>query len=263
VLCISTQVIEAGVDVDFGSVIRYVAGLDSIAQSAGRCNRNGKPAKGRVLVVNPTDDNLDMLRDIKEGREQAIRVLEEFKRQPADFKDDIRGPTAIEMYFKYYFFNRAQQMDYPLSHGDKTGVDRDDTLLSLLASNRLSLEEFTRQFKKDYRWILRQSFMSAANAFSAIDAPTRGVIVQYGERGRQLVGDLCAAFEVERQFVLLQDAQRYSVNLYPHQLKQLEKQGALHEVQEGSGILFVEEEHYSDEFGLTMSPFGSQGAMFG
>ena len=56
VICISTQLIEAGVDIDFGAVIRYLAGLDSIAQSAGRCNRNGKQAGfGNVLIVNPAE----------------------------------------------------------------------------------------------------------------------------------------------------------------------------------------------------------------
>ncbi len=204
-----------------------------------------------------------MLHDIKEGKEQAIRVMDEFKRQPTDFKDDLLGPTATEVFFKYYFFNRESEMDYPIGRGDKKGVGRDDTLLSLLASNQLSLEEYSRQFKKDYRWIFRQSFMSAATAFHAIDAPTRGIIVQYGERGRQLVGDLCAAFEVEKQFALLRKAQRYSVNLYPHQLQQLERQGALHEVQKNSGILYVEKEYYSEEFGLSMSPVEFQDAMFG
>ncbi len=261
ILCISTQVIEAGVDVDFGSVIRYVAGLDSVAQSAGRCNRNGKRPKGRVLIVNPRDENLDTLVDIKEGRKQTIRVLDEFKHQPVAFDDDILSPTTIAMYFKYYFFDRKAQMDYPISR--KTSVGRDDTLLSLLASNELSMGEFSRQSRSAYPGILRQSFMSAADVFRAIDAPTRGAIVQYGERGRQLVGELCAAFALEKHSALLREAQQYSVNLYPEQLKRLEKQGAVHEVQESSGILFVDEEYYNEHFGLSMSPGEFQGATFG
>ena len=71
-LCFSTQLIEAGVDVDFGAVIRSTAGLDSIAQAAGRCNRNGNREIGIVHVVNPQDENLDMLPDIKIGKEKAF-----------------------------------------------------------------------------------------------------------------------------------------------------------------------------------------------
>jgi CRISPR-associated endonuclease/helicase Cas3 len=52
---VATSLIEAGVDIDFPEVWRAVAGLDSIAQAAGRCNREGRPGLGRVVVFEPAE----------------------------------------------------------------------------------------------------------------------------------------------------------------------------------------------------------------
>lgn len=255
VLCISTQLIEAGVDVDFASVIRFVAGLDSIAQAAGRCNRNGKLldaegnlVKGQVYVVNPDRESTGLLKDIEVGKDKAERVMQEGH-------EDVLSPEALRQYFRYYFFDRADDMAYRLD-GNKS--QRSDNLLNLLSDRKGCNENFDEREGKIP--LMRHAFMEAGKQFKAIDAPTQAVIVQYGA-GRELVAELCSVaseFDAHRYYELLRKAQKYSVNVFPNVWKKLLEQGAVHEVQLGHGIYYLEETYYSEDFGLTTESIGTQ-----
>lgn len=244
VLCISTQLIEAGVDVDFNSVIRFLAGLDSIAQAAGRCNRNGNFDTAQVYVINPDEEAIDLLEDIKIGRDKAKRVLKE------GGHEDFLSPSAIERYFSYYFYERQETMTYPLSEKQAA---RKDNLLNLLSDNPLNVGR--EPDPKKSMFTLQQSFKTAGRAFKAIDAPTQAVIVQYKE-GKVIVAGLCAEPEPAKAYDLLKKAQKYSVNLFPNVWEKLKKADAVRPVRQGEEIYYLDERHYSPKFGVSIQMIG-------
>jgi len=139
-------------------------------------------------------------------------------------------------------------MAYPVRSG------RDDTILNLLACNTNSVNDYGRAQRKLPDIFFRQSFMTAAKIFKSIDAPTRSVIVPYGDEGRDLVNQVCSAFEVEKQFALIKKAQQYSVNLFPHEFDKLKEQKALHSVQKGTEIFYLDARYYSEQFGILTEP---------
>jgi len=248
VLCFSTQLIEAGVDVSFASAIRFLAGLDSIAQAAGRCNRNKETESGNVYIVNPKNESIDSLPDIKEGRDQARNVL--------SFCDNsqILMPETMEKYFKRYFFNRATEMVYPLKEKQ---IEHKDSLLNLLSHNPKCLNTPTDNSRPE----LKQSFMTAGKAFKAIEAPTESLIVPYGE-GINIINELCGIakeFDSTRYYELLKQAQQYSVNVFPNVRKKLFDEEAIHEIQKDEGIYYLDKRHYSKKFGLSTEPVESIG----
>ncbi len=254
VLCISTQLIEAGVDVDFGSVIRYTAGLDSIAQAAGRCNRNKRREIGNVYVVNPADESLDSLAGIRVGKEIAERLLNDEQSGAENFDGNILAEKAMERYFEYYFFARRNEMSYPVP---KELIGHEDNLLNMLSLNYLAVDDYGRQHGSKPNIYLRQSFMTAAKAFKVIDAPTRGIIVPYGSEGKKLIGELCGAFEVEKQFKLLRKAQQYTVNVFTGDLEKLDRLKVLHPIQKDVDILYLmDARYYNEDFGLSLAPEG-------
>ncbi len=102
VICISTQLIEAGVDISFECVIRSLAGLDSVAQAAGRCNRHGEDRLRQVYIIRARDEALPRLPEIRIGGEQTDRILDEIRRGVAQDME-ILAPANMCMYFQYYY----------------------------------------------------------------------------------------------------------------------------------------------------------------
>jgi len=100
---VSTQLIEAGVDVDFPSVFRAITGIDSIAQAAGRCNRNGKskiPCKVSIFAL-PKESECSFFRL---ATQSSLKLL-----QP--FAGRLTEPECIHEYFTDYFWKNEQRMD--------------------------------------------------------------------------------------------------------------------------------------------------------
>ena len=101
---VATSLVEAGVDVDFPIVWRAEAGLESIVQAAGRCNREGTAVSGDVFVFEPADtDGRKPPADIAKQAAAARGVMRRH--------EDPAAPRAIRAYFKEVYWIEEAGLD--------------------------------------------------------------------------------------------------------------------------------------------------------
>lgn len=218
---VSTSLIEAGVDISLPTVYRAEAGLDSVAQAAGRCNRNGERAadQSEVRVFATARGDWAPPPELRQFAQAAQEVM----RQP-QFREDPLSPSAIEAYFRLLYWQKGdQELDAA-------------NLLGLCAESRiesLPLETLAAKFRM-------------------IDTVQMPVIVPFDDHARRDIESLRFA---EKTGGLARKLQPYLVQLPRNGFDALRKAGAIQPVApEKWGEQFMElvnVDLYDPRFGLS------------
>jgi CRISPR-associated helicase Cas3/CRISPR-associated endonuclease Cas3-HD len=209
---ISTQLIEAGVDVDFPKVLRSLAGMDSIAQAAGRCNREGKLKRGEVVVFYPERHGLPSKGWMKET---AIEAHHELAVQPDPFSLD-----CVRNYFERIHGIRGNNKEQV--------TDAKQILKLIRAKTNFEIP-----------------FEDIAEHFTFIEENTRAVVIPWDASAERWIEDAATSTYPLRAIRKLQP---YVVQLYEHEIIALQKQQAIRNV---NGMLcLTEKSYYTEETGL-------------
>ncbi|MGG5251942.1 CRISPR-associated helicase Cas3' [Neobacillus sp. SM06] len=246
IICISTQLIEAGVDVSFECVIRSLAGLDSIAQAAGRCNRHGEKDIQNVYVIDHEEENLKYLKEIKGGKQISKRILVDIKQDASSHGGHILSKQAMERYFKEFYTKFSSDLNYFIPGLNKT-------MTELLAAKK-SKNGFYCAYKARNDEVpplfIANSYKTAAENFHVIEDLTTSVIVPY-EDGKEIITKLNSDGSIDDLTRLLRKAQQYTINLFKYELDQLSKNDGLVSYLDGK-IFALKEGAYDNEFGLNL-----------
>jgi len=246
IICVSTQLIEAGVDVSFDCVIRSLAGLDSIAQAAGRCNRHGEKDKQTVYVIDHEEENLNQLKEIKVGKQVSKKILIDIRKDPSNHGGDLLSTQAMERYFKEFYTEFSADLNYFIPPLKKN-------MTALLTETKDQSDyhlAYRHNKKKILPLFLTNGYHTAAEHFQVIEDMTTSVIVPY-EEGNEIIAELNGNGSIDDLTRLLRKAQQYTINLYSYEREQLEKQDGLVSYLDGK-ILALKEGAYSTEFGLNV-----------
>jgi len=242
IICVSTQLIEAGVDISFSSVIRHIAGLESIAQASGRGNRHGEGEVKEAYIVQIEDEDLGSLDTIRCGEEATKAVLDKYLYDPEQFDHDLLSPKALSYYYENYYelSNISKQMDYPIKNEKSTILEK----LSYIKKT----DEYYNRFGERCPTILQYQFRTASRYFKVIDDNDTTVLVPFedGTRLIQILRDSSLKYPDKK---LMRELQQYSVNISKATYQKLAEQGAV-EIVPNSGVLVLNGRFYDPVLGL-------------
>ena len=229
---VSTQLIEAGVDVDFNVVYRNVIGLDRIIQARGRCNREGKIDYGEMYVVDyeEVDLNFGAMRDLKIGQDVTKIVLKN--------EEGTRWEDIIPNYYNILYKNKLGK------NGTKGNIrgERKVKLYDLLSLNSYMVNGIDVT--------IPQFFKTAYQEANLIEDGGTNIIVPYKE-SRLLIEELDESYgdgDIGKTKRTLRRLQRYTVNHY--NTDELEGKGVYYEE---LGVFVLYEDYYDEEKGLSLN----------
>ena len=246
VLCVSTALIEAGINVSFPVVIRDLAGLPSVVQAAGRANRNMEYGRGDVLIWNFPEETraLAHLEDVQHGAD----ITRTFLNSASIDNDELDSPKMIENYFNQEARYIEEKQEFPVEVRED-GLRKSCYLTELLGKNTQIVSGIGK-YKSLKPLVLHQSFRTAGKYFYVIPDDTKSVLVPWGG-GAELIAALNGEHDMREEIRLLRRAQAYSVNVYDNMYRRLKNAGAISPIG-NSGVCALAEGFYSDAGGVSV-----------
>nr|WP_122013343.1 CRISPR-associated endonuclease Cas3'' [Maliibacterium massiliense] len=249
-ICISTSLVEYGVNLSFDCGIRLNCGLDHFVQMSGRVNRHGEARLRASYLLNCSEEPLGKLYAIQHGWQSMENVLSKHA------QEDLSTPVMMNAYFKEYFKKREDQFWYPLKDIEYKLVDLLGCHVGAIGAEQ---EEIRREAdrkkedpKPDGRYQIKQAFRTAGQHYHVIDDEGAvPVVVPYGEKGMEVICalvDANAAGFLPRE--LRQRAQRYTVSINRFLWNKVGEQIAV--FLENIGVYVLKEGYYDDDVGLNL-----------
>lgn len=247
VICLSTQLIEAGVDVSFECVVRSAAGLDSIAQAAGRCNRHGEYGVRTVYIVDHAEEKMSRLKEIEEGKRIVLQMLRDMQLDASAHDGNLLSRKAMEHYFKRFYKTFGMELDYhlPPLHTNQVSL-----LTQLSVKNDYKTAYARQEGNGPLPLVLANSYGTASAHFQVIDQQTVDVIVPYKD-GKDVIASLNGNQTIENYGQLMKKAQQFSISLYEYEKRQLEEEGGLVWLMNGT-VLALSDGAYDKEYGVNL-----------